>query len=128
MNELHIRLSNTNLTRLGKYLNYKITSSVLFLFSFFAGFLILLFIAAAIIFTLFMLFVLHQENRKGWIIFFMILVVIPHILSVIMYFTSAIVFPWFLIVLAFFYLYCFLLRIEVKICLREKRSKLQYIL
>lgn len=128
MNEIDIHLSNTNLTRLSKYLNYEIASSVLFLFSFFAWFLIFLITAAAIVFTPFMLYALYQENRKGWIIFFVIIVVIPFILSIILQFTVSFIFPWFLIVLVFFYLYCFLLRMEVNNWVREKRSRLQYLL
>lgn len=126
MNEIDIHLSNTNLTRLSKYLNYEIASSVLFLFSFFAWFLIFLITAAAIVFTPFMIYALYQENRKGWIIFFVIIVVIPFILSIILQFTVSFIFPWFLIVLVFFYLYCFLLRMEVNNWVRERRSRLQY--
>lgn len=128
MNEIEIRLSNTNLTRLSRYLNYEIAGSVLFLFSFFAGFLIFFLIAAAIVFTPFMLFVLYKENKKGWIVFFFILIVIPFILSTIFHFTFSFVFPWHLIVLVLFYFYCFLLRIEVNNWMRERRSKLQYLM
>jgi len=128
MNEIEIRLSNTNLTKLSRYLNYEIAGSVLFLFSFFAGFLIFFLIAAAIVFTPFMLFVLYKENKKGWIVFFFILIVIPFILSTIFHFTFSFVFPWHLIVLVLFYFYCFLLRIEVNNWMRERRSKLQYLM
>ncbi|HET56408.1 MAG TPA: hypothetical protein ENN33_14500 [Ignavibacteria bacterium] len=128
MNEIEIRLSNTNLTRLSKYLNYEIAGSALFLISFFAGFLIFFLIAAAIVFTPFMIYVLHQENKNGWIVFFFILIVIPFILSTILHFSVTFFFPGHLIVLALFYLYCFLLRIEVNNWMRERRSKLQYIM
>lgn len=128
MNEIEIRLSNTNLTRLSKYLNYEIAGSVLFLFSFFAGFLIFFLIVAALVFTPFMLYVLYKENKNGWIVFFFILIVVPFILSIIFHLTVSFVFPWYLIVLALFYFYCFLLRIEVNNWMRERRSKLQYII
>ncbi len=128
MNEIEIRLSNTNLTRLSKYLNYEIAGSVLFLFSFFAGFLIFFLIVAALVFTPFMLYELYKENKNGWIVFFFILIVVPFILSIIFHLTVSFVFPWYLIVLALFYFYCFLLRIEVNNWMRERRSKLQYII
>ncbi|WKZ69440.1 MAG: hypothetical protein QY331_15875 [Melioribacteraceae bacterium] len=128
MNEIDQHLSNNNLTRLSKYLNYQISTVGLFVLSFLSFGFIFLVTIAAIIFTPFMLYVLYKENKNGWIVFFIILVVIPFILSTIFHFTVSFVFPWYLIVLVVFYFYCFLLRLEVNNWMRERRSRLQYLL
>jgi len=128
MTEIDQHLSNNNLTRLSKYLNYQISTVGLFVLSFLSFGFIFLVTIAAIIFTPFMLYVLYKENKNGWIVFFIILVVIPFILSTILHFTVTFIFPWYLIVLVIFYFYCFLLRLEVNNWMRERRSRLQYLL
>lgn len=128
MNEIDQHFTNNNLTRLSKYLNYQISTVGLFVLSFLSLGFIFLVTIAAIIFTPFMLYVLYKEKKNGWIIFFVILVVIPFILSTILHFTVTFIFPWYLIVLVLFYFYCFLLRMEVNNWMRERRLKLQYLL
>lgn len=128
MTEIDQHLSKNNLTRLSKYLNYQISTVGLFVLSFLSFGFIFLVTIAAIIFTPFMLYVLYKENKNGWIVFFIILVVIPFILSTILHFTVTFIFPWYLIVLVIFYFYCFLLRLEVNNWMRERRSRLQYLL
>lgn len=119
---------NNDLTRLSKYLNYQLSTTLLFALSFMFGFFLLLLIGAAIVFTPYMLYVLYQENRKGWIIFFIILVIIPLIAAVIISFTVTYIFPLYLIVIGLFYLYCFLLRLKVNNWLCDRRARMQYIL
>ncbi len=105
------------LEKLSKYLNYEVSSSILYAGSFFFPMFIIILFLAATIFTPFMLFVLYKEEKKGWIVSFAIIVLIPAILfatflpSVIM----GSLIP--------FYLYCFILRMEVKGWLQEMRAR-----
>ena len=111
-------LENTRrLEKLYKYLNYEISSSILYLASWlFAIFLPILFLAA-IIFAPFMLFVLYKEEKKGWIISFVVIIIAPTFLSIIIYPSLTIV------GLIPFYFYCFILRMEVKNWLQEIRAR-----
>ncbi len=68
------------LLKLKKWLDYEISASTLYLFSWFWGILLLLAALAAIIFIPFMLKVLFQEKKYGWIISFFIFVILPALL------------------------------------------------
>lgn len=110
--------------KLKRYLNYQISGAVLYFISFFA--LLFLFIAAgaAIVFSVFMLRVLYQENKTGWIVFFFVLVIIPMILFGLL----SIWIPAFRLITLFsiglFYLYFFFLRFEVNEWVREMNIKI----
>jgi len=110
------------LEKLYKYLNYEISSSILYLASWlYAIFLPILFLAA-IIFAPFMLFVLYREDKKGWIISFVVIIIAPTFLAII-------IFPALTIVgLIPFYFYCFILRLEVKNWLQEIRARNELVL
>ncbi len=122
--------SNYNLARLSKYLNYHITTFALFIASWFGAIFLLVAALGGLIFAPYMLYVLYQENKKGWILFFAIIVIVPFILLIIISF----LYPSFkltiviLITLGLFFLYCFLLRFEVNDWIREERAKNEYIL
>ena len=118
---------HNDLTRLKKYLNYELSSSTLFLLSFMVALFIFLASAAAVIFTPFMLNVLYKENRKGWILFFIIIVIIPFILFIVLGFTIEFGRPLILITLGLFYFYCFLLRFEVNNWVKEINARKQYL-
>ena len=75
---------NNNLSRLKKYLNYEISSSVLFFLSFLAPIFMFFALGAAIIFTPFMLYVLVKEKKTAWLITFVIIIIITIILSLIL--------------------------------------------
>jgi hypothetical protein len=121
-------LQNYNLVRLQNYLNYEISGAILFFLAFaFFGFIFIA-SAAAIIFTPFMLYVLFQENRKSWIIIFVIIVGIPVLLLLISSLTSEFNRILLLLSLGLFYLYCFLLRLEVNNWVQEDMAKRQYII
>ncbi|NOX67485.1 MAG: hypothetical protein GXO85_17195 [Chlorobi bacterium] len=117
------RLENIErLEKLYKYLNYEISSSILFVAGwFFALFIPILFLAA-IIFTPFMLYVLYKESKNGWVISFVLLIIIPAILTAIFYPVLS------MFGLIPFYFYCFLLRMEARNWLEEKRAKNEMIL
>lgn len=117
-----------DLVRLGKYLNYHISTFVLFIASWFS--LLFLFIAAlvALIFAPYMLHVLYKENQKGWIIFFGVIVIIPLIVFIVISFIDPFLKPAILLTIGLFYLYCFLLRFEVNDWIKERRAMNEYIL
>ena len=119
---------HNSLRQLKKYLNYELSTSVLFFMSFFAGLFIILSLIAALIFTPYMLYVLFKEKRMGWISFFFILVIIPLLILLIVSFTIEFMMPLLLVPLGLFYFYCFLLRFEVNGWIREFDAKQQLIL
>ena len=109
--------STVKLEKLYKYLNYEVSSTLLYAGSFFFRLFTPILFIAAIIFTPFMFFVLFKEEKKGWLISFIVMVLIPAILFVTL-------FPILTIVaLIPFYLYCFILRMEVKGWLQEMRAR-----
>jgi len=81
-----------------------------------------LIVAAAILFTPYIFYVLIKERKYGWIIIFFIMIIIPllfvHILFLDALFHDAII----LIPLAFFYFYCYLIKYEVDRWLSEYYS------
>ncbi len=105
------------LENLYKYLNYEVSSSLLYLGSWFIPMFMPLLSLAAIVFTPYLLFVLYKEERLGWIIFFIISTLIPIILLLIFYpaITVAGLIP--------FYMFCFLLRMETKGWITEMRAR-----
>jgi hypothetical protein len=119
---------DNNLTRLRKYLNYEVSSSILYFLSFQVFVFIFLAAAAAVIFTPFMLYALFTEKKNGWIVLFIVVVVIPLIalivLSVMVEFSKPLLF----ILIGLFYFYCFLLRFEVNDWCREALARNQYLL
>ncbi len=72
-----------------------------------------LIVAAAILFTPYIFYVLIKERKYGWIIIFFLMIIIPlllvHILFLDALFHDAII----MIPLVFFYLYCYLIKYEV---------------
>lgn len=116
-----------SLTRLKKYLNYEVSTSILFFLSFQVFIFIFFALAAAIIFTPFMLYVLFKEDKKGWIVLFFIIVIIPIIIFIILAILLAFSKPLLLIPMGLFYFYCFLLRYEVNTWVRELNFKNQYL-
>jgi hypothetical protein len=71
-------------------------------------------ILAAILFTPFMLKVLFEERRFGWIIYFIIIVLIPVIAIYFFNFGLSYKPAFQLIPLGTFYFYCFTLRLAIK--------------
>ncbi len=100
-----------------KYLNYEISSSLLYLGSWFIPMFTSLLFFAAIVFTPFMLFVLYKEGKNGWIIFFSIIVILP-VVILISFYSSLL-----MVVLVPFYLFCFILRMEAKGWVTEMRAR-----
>lgn len=105
------------LENLYKYLNYEISSSVLYVAGWFYAILSYVIVIAAIVFTPFMLYVLYKEGKNGWIISFSIVIILP-LISILLFYPDLLI-----VGLAPFYLFCFLLRMEVKGWLTEMRAR-----
>lgn len=103
-----------NVRRLQQWLDFELSSSVMLVLSYFWSFTILLMALAAIIFTPFMIKVLWEERKHGWIIFFFFVVIVPIVLSFVFGFYAEYKSIAFLLSLAMFYFYCFILRLVVK--------------
>lgn len=77
------------------------------------------FALAALLFTPYILKVLIKEKKYGWIILFIVMIIIPEILGYFIFkktlaFEAALLIP-----LAFFYFYCYLIKFEVDKWLAE---------
>jgi hypothetical protein len=105
---------NYNARRLQQWLDYELSSLLLMLLSWFWSFSIILLTLAAILFTPFMLKILFDEKRYGWIIFFTLIVIIPAVTFFFILDDVSYKSIFELIPLALFYLYCFVLRLAVK--------------
>jgi len=121
-NENEIYLSARNLERLSLVLNFHLSTSVLYIISFFCP---VLFLAglAAVLFAPFMLFVLFKENRYGWITFFILLVLLPVLIDVLFFYKTDAYLILLYLPLAFFYFYCFLLKITIRDWIQERNAK-----
>ncbi|MCF6271288.1 MAG: hypothetical protein L3J41_16365 [Melioribacteraceae bacterium] len=112
------KLENTlRLEKLYKYLNYEISSSILFIGSWFIPIFIPILFLAAIGFTPYILYVLYKERRNGWLLTFILMVLLPVVMLLIF------AYHYFVFSLIPFYLYCFLLRFEAKGWLTEMRAR-----
>lgn len=117
--------SSEHLDRLALFLNYEISSSVLFMISFFASIFIIIAIIVAGAFVPYMIYVLLKEGRHGWIILFNVLVILPLLLILIVLPSYLPIFV--LISVGMFYFYCFMLRLAVNDWIRENNWRLQLI-
>lgn len=86
--------------------------------------MLFIFVAAAVLFMPYMLYVLYKLDKKGWIIFFNILVILPLLVIVVflndlLFFAALVQIP-----LLLFYFYCFLLRFPVNEWTKEMEWKI----
>ena len=105
---------NYQLFKLRKYLYYEISTSALYVASFFWGITIYPAILAAVLFTPYMIIFLFKERKFGWISFFIIIVIIPLVLGFVLNIGETGSFVLKMISLAMFYLYCLLLRMAIR--------------
>lgn len=116
---------NQGLIKLKQYLNFQLSVTVLYFLSFFAIVFLFLASASAVVFSIYMLKVLYRERKTGWIIFFIILVIIPVLLISLLSLWIPAFKPLMLFSIGLFYLYFFLLRFEVNDWVRELNAKVQ---
>jgi hypothetical protein len=121
-------LQSYTLLRLHKYLNYNFTGAALLIVSYFIYANIIFLTVAALVFTPFMLYDLYKENKKGWIITFLVMVGIPFLAFLLIYISTKFNFILVYILIGLYYLYCFLLRLEVNNWVQEDMAKRQYII
>ena len=77
------QLSTYHLSKLSQILNYQLSTALLFILWYGGGFSVIILTIAAILFSPYILYVLYLEKKNGWIIFFIIIVLLnsPSILS-----------------------------------------------
>jgi hypothetical protein len=105
---------NYSVRRLQQWLDYELSTIMLLLLTWFWNLALFLMIIAAILFTPFMLKILFQERRFGWIVFFFLMVILPAAAALFVNIDSTYKFAIELIPLALFYFYCFILRLAIK--------------
>lgn len=124
MNNIKLSTRTSNLERLSTILNYQLSTLVLFLLSYFWTITLVLAVIAAIIFTFYMIFVLIEEKKYGWIIFFIFLVIVPFF-TIILFLSDVIFYMAYLLIpLPLYYFYCFMLRLSVNDWIKERNWKL----
>ena len=115
------------LQKLSRILNYELSTSLLYLASFFGGLIITIAIIATIAFTPFMLYVFFKLRKKAWLISFLVFVIVPTIAFVILGYMLGYLSVFIFVPLAFYYFYCFMLKNVVNERLKELlyKEKLQ---
>jgi len=108
------------LISLKKYLNYQISTFVLYAFSYFSISLIILSNIAAIILIPFAIFVLYKIGRYGWIISLLFITVIPAI--ILIFFIDQTQYILLIIIMGLFYFYSFSLKFAVNGWVREMEA------
>jgi hypothetical protein len=119
------KFPNDHLDRLAQFLNYELSASLLFFFSFVVWIFIFIAILIAGVFIPYLIYVLLKEGRHGWIISFNVMILTPLIISIL--FLPSYFSIFMLLSVALFYCYCFFLRITVNEWIRERNWRLQLI-
>jgi hypothetical protein len=100
------------------------TSVTLVLFSFYPINLYII-IIAAILFAPYMLYVLIEERKYGWITIFFFMIVLPYPVLYLITRDYILLPGWMLLPIIPFYLYCFLIKFSVDDWLREYSAEQQ---
>jgi hypothetical protein len=105
--------ADANLDRLQRWLSFELSAGVLFLLSFFYKLVLYIFAAVAFIFIPFLLYVLYQQKRIGWIILLVLAVIGPAIVITFGQVSNMWSFILNYVIVAFFLFYCFALRLTI---------------
>jgi hypothetical protein len=119
------KFPNDHLDRLALFLNYELSASLLFFFSFVVWIFLFIAILIAGIFIPYLIYVLLKEGRHGWILSFNVMILTPLIISIL--FLPSYFSIFLLLSVALFYCYCFFLRITINEWIRERNWRLQLI-
>ena len=111
------------LKKLSKFLNYQFSTSLLFVASFFGGFIIDVAILASIILVPMMLYMFIKLKKKAWLLTFLIFVILPSIATIIVGYKLGLLMGFIFIPLAFYLLYCFMLKNVINDRLEELLAK-----
>ncbi|HSD63304.1 MAG TPA: hypothetical protein VLB50_05870 [Ignavibacteriaceae bacterium] len=117
--ELNLIPDEALLVNLKKYLNYEISTFLLFALSFFSIIFIFLMAIAAIVFIPYVTYVLYRNDKRGWILTLLLVIILPTVLLIIFMQQAYTLFILLLIELAVFYFYCFTLRLVVNDWIQE---------
>ena len=105
-----LRLKNPHLERIDRLLKYELSSSSLFMISFFYGSAYYLLLAAVFLFLPYLMFVLHREEKYIWFYSLLVLVVIPALVVNIFGGGSQWNFVLNYTIIAIFFMHCVLLK------------------
>lgn len=116
------------LQKLSRYLNYELSTSVLYFLSYAWGITLTLAIIAAVIFIPFILYIFIKARKVSWLISFCVIVIIPVVGCIIIGLKFDNFLILILIPLGFFYFYCFIMKLVIndhikEIIAREKLRK-----
>lgn len=121
-------IDDHRLARLNKYLNYQISTLILLIAAFFVFPILYAALPVAVVFSAYMLTVLWKEHKKGWVVFFAIMVGLPFILALILVIFYTYTTFILLASIPLFYFYFFLLRYESNDWVKELRARNQYLI
>ena len=114
------KIDNYNLvSRFNEILNYQLSSTILLALSYFHGIALILTSIAAILFAPYMVYVLIKGQRYGWLTSFIILIILPIVISLIAGIKSENLSIVLLLTLLLFYLYCFVIKYVVTDWLKD---------
>ena len=115
------------LRRFRAILYFELSTSAGFILSSFWPINLYIIIAAAILFTPYMLYVLIKERKYGWIVIFFLMVVLPYPVIYLIIGEYILLTAWLLLPVIPFYLFCFLIKFSVDDWLREYNWEQQLI-
>ena len=101
---------NPDLERIDWLLKYELSSSALFMISFFYGAAYYLLLAAVLLFLPYLMFVLYREEKYAWFYSLLIFVVIPGLVTNIFFGNSHWNFVLNYSIIAIFFMHCVLLK------------------
>ncbi|HEY6626563.1 MAG TPA: hypothetical protein VIZ21_06385 [Ignavibacteriaceae bacterium] len=115
------------LRRFRAILYYELSTAAGFILQSFWPINLYVIIAAAILFTPYMLYVLNKERKYSWIAIFFIMVVLPYPVLYLIIGDFILLSAWLLLPIIPFYLYCFLIKFDVNDWLSEYNWEQQLI-
>ncbi len=121
-NEFELNLRDSELKRLDYILNYELSSGVIFILSYMTIIFLFLSAIAAAVFTPYLLYVLIKEKKTGWIIFFLISIILPPAAAILLFPIPIISLVTLSLVLVGFYFYCFLLKMSARDWVQEENA------
>jgi fatty acid desaturase len=83
-------------------------------------------IAVVLLFIIFLFYVLMKEKRYSWITMFFIMVVLPCILIILMFYDFVLLSAWLVVPFILFLFYCFLLKYSVANWLKDYYTHEEY--
>ena len=120
--KLNIITNDSLLVKLKYYLNYELSSTLLFIL-WYSPFTLIVVSILAIVFAPFMIYVLYKTGKKGWLIFFTIMIILPPVSFVIFAGFNFYLMVLLYVELGLFYFYCVILRFVVNDWVEENSWK-----